>query len=169
MNASGARVAEGTATAPFDASVAGPSAAADLGDMWLTRAVRQGLTVQEVGDALTSGRLSAAGFDRLLLRKALSHRRTLGRFLPKKSERLVRLLRMTARAGGAFGSAAVAHLSCVCPRRRCRAMRRSVSRSGHARSRCSSAGLRTASPFESGMASLSRALCGPAGLGHTRQ
>lgn len=93
-----------------DAFAIGLPAAADVGDMRLISAVRQGLAVQEVDDVLASGRLSAAELDRLALpRKTLNHRRGLGRLSPEQSDRIVRLLRMIGLAEDTFGSAAKAH------------------------------------------------------------
>jgi putative toxin-antitoxin system antitoxin component (TIGR02293 family) len=93
-----------------DTSIAGLPAPADVGDMRLISAVRQGLAVQEVDDVLASGRLSAVELDRLALpRKTLNHRRSLGRLSPEQSDRLVRLLRMIGQAEEVFGNAAKAH------------------------------------------------------------
>lgn len=92
--------------ARFDASGASLSAVADLSDMWLIRAVRQGLAVQEIGVVLASRRLSAARLT--LLGRPFSYRRTLGPFLPEEPNRLARHLRMIACAGGTFGSGAIA-------------------------------------------------------------
>ncbi len=93
-----------------EASITGLPEAADVGDMRLISAVRQGLAVQEVDGVLASGRLSAAELDRLALpRKTLNHRRSLGRLSPEQSDRLVRLLRMIGMAEDTFGAAAKAH------------------------------------------------------------
>ena len=91
-------------------SVASLPAAAEVGDMRLISAVRQGLAVREIDDLLASGRLSAAELDRLALpRKTLNHRRGLGRLSPEQSDRLVRLLRTIGLAEDTFGEPAKAH------------------------------------------------------------
>lgn len=91
-------------------SLASLPAAAEVGDMRLISAVRQGLAVREIDDLLASGRLSAAELDRLALpRKTLNHRRGLGRLSPEQSDRLVRLLRTIGMAEDTFGEPAKAH------------------------------------------------------------
>jgi putative toxin-antitoxin system antitoxin component (TIGR02293 family) len=80
------------------------SAALDLNGPGLVEAVRAGLPVALVDEAIASGRLSAAELDRLALpRKTLAHRRGLGRLSPEQSDRLVRILRVIAEAEATFG------------------------------------------------------------------
>lgn len=69
----------------------------------LIAAIRAGLPVSAVDDALASGRLTAAEIDRLAIpRKTLAHRRAKGRLMPDQSDRLVRILRVVAEAEATF-------------------------------------------------------------------
>lgn len=81
------------------------SAALDLDGPGLVDAVRAGLPVALVDEAIASGRLSVAELDRLALpRKTLAHRRGIGRLSPEQSDRLVRILRIIAEAETVFGA-----------------------------------------------------------------
>lgn len=78
-------------------------------DMALVHAVRRGLGLDAIDDALASGKLSPAELDRLAIpRKTLSHRRSIGRLSADQSDRLLRILRTIAGAERAFGSDAKA-------------------------------------------------------------
>jgi len=69
----------------------------------LIAAIRAGLPVSVVDDALASGRVTAAEIDRLAIpRKTLAHRRAKGRLTPDQSDRLVRILRVVAEAEATF-------------------------------------------------------------------
>ncbi|GGJ37167.1 hypothetical protein GCM10011320_51050 [Neoroseomonas lacus] len=69
----------------------------------LIAAVRAGLPVTAVDDALASGRVTAAELDRLAIpRKTLAHRRAKGRLTPDQSDRLLRVLRIVTEAETAF-------------------------------------------------------------------
>jgi len=69
----------------------------------LIAAIRTGLPVSAVDEALASGRITAAEIDRLAIpRKTLAHRRTKGRLTPDQSDRLVRILRVVAEAEATF-------------------------------------------------------------------
>lgn len=69
----------------------------------LIAAVRAGLPVGAVDDALTSGRITAAELDRLAIpRKTLAHRRAKGRLTPDQSDRLLRILRILNEAEATF-------------------------------------------------------------------
>jgi putative toxin-antitoxin system antitoxin component (TIGR02293 family) len=66
-------------------------------------AIRAGLPVSAVDDALASGRVTAAELDRLAIpRKTLAHRRAKGRLTPDQSDRLVRILRVVEEAETTF-------------------------------------------------------------------
>jgi putative toxin-antitoxin system antitoxin component (TIGR02293 family) len=76
---------------------------------WLTP-VREGLPVGVVDQAVTSGRVTLAEIDRLVLpRKTLDHRRKLGTLTPDQSDRISRLLRVVEEAEAMFGDADKAH------------------------------------------------------------
>ena len=69
----------------------------------LIAAIRAGLPVSAVDDALASGRVTAAEIDRLAIpRKTLAHRRAKGRLTPDQSDRLVRILRIVTEAEATF-------------------------------------------------------------------
>jgi putative toxin-antitoxin system antitoxin component (TIGR02293 family) len=69
----------------------------------LIAAVRAGLPVSAVDDALASGRITAAELDRLAIpRKTLAHRRAKGRLTPDQSDRLLRVLRILTEAEDTF-------------------------------------------------------------------
>jgi putative toxin-antitoxin system antitoxin component (TIGR02293 family) len=69
----------------------------------LVAAIRAGLPVSAVDDALASGRVTAAELDRLAIpRKTLAHRRAKGRLTPDQSDRLVRILRVVEEAEATF-------------------------------------------------------------------
>lgn len=69
----------------------------------LVAAVRAGLPVSAVDEALASGRITAAEIDRLAIpRKTLAHRRAKGRLTPDQSDRLLRLLRILDEAEATF-------------------------------------------------------------------
>ncbi len=73
-------------------------------------AIREGLPLDLVDEALADGRLTAAELDRLALpRKTLAHRRRLGRLTPEQSDRVVRVLRVIEAAEAAFGDRRKAH------------------------------------------------------------
>ncbi len=70
----------------------------------LAASVRVGLPVSLVDEVVAEGLVSAAELDRLAVsRKALAHRRGLGRLSPEQSDRLMRLLRVIAQARDTFG------------------------------------------------------------------
>lgn len=76
----------------------------------MVEAVRNGLPVGVVDDAVTAGRLSPAELDRLAVpRKTLAHRRTLGRLSAEQSDRFARVIRIIAEAEQTFASAEKAH------------------------------------------------------------
>lgn len=76
----------------------------------LVAAVREGLPVDVVDDAVQAGRLSVAELDRLALpRKTLAHRRGLGRLSAEQSDRFVRVLRVIVEAEETFGNSEKAH------------------------------------------------------------
>jgi putative toxin-antitoxin system antitoxin component (TIGR02293 family) len=80
------------------------------GDLGLVHAVRDGLPVAVVDDAVQTGRLSPAELDRLALaRKTLAHRRTLGRLSAEQSDRFVRVLRVILEAEEIFANPEKAH------------------------------------------------------------
>lgn len=69
----------------------------------LIAAVRAGLPVSAVDEALASGRVTAAELDRLAIpRKTLAHRRAKGRLTPDQSDRLLRVLRVVEEAEATF-------------------------------------------------------------------
>ena len=69
----------------------------------LIAAVRAGLPISAVDDALASGRITPAELDRLAIpRKTLAHRRAKGRLTPDQSDRLLRILRILAEAEATF-------------------------------------------------------------------
>ncbi len=69
----------------------------------LIAAIRAGLPVSAVDEALASGRVTAAEIDRLAIpRKTLAHRRAKGRLTPEQSDRLVRILRIVSEAEATF-------------------------------------------------------------------
>lgn len=69
----------------------------------LIAAIRAGLPVSAVDEALASGRVTAAEIDRLAIpRKTLAHRRAKGRLTPEQSDRLVRILRIVTEAEATF-------------------------------------------------------------------
>jgi len=68
-------------------------------------ATRRGLPVSEIEQLLSSGRLTLAEIDQIVLpRKTLSHRRKIGTLTPEQSDRLVRVVRTIAAAEETFGS-----------------------------------------------------------------
>ncbi len=68
-------------------------------------ATRRGLPVSEIEQLLSSGRLTLAEVDQIVLpRKTLSHRRKIGTLTPEQSDRLVRVVRTIAAAEETFGS-----------------------------------------------------------------
>jgi putative toxin-antitoxin system antitoxin component (TIGR02293 family) len=68
-------------------------------------ATRQGVSVDRVERLISSGRLTLAEIDRVVLpRKTLSHRRKIGALTPEQSDRLVRVVRIIAAAEETFGS-----------------------------------------------------------------
>lgn len=70
---------------------------------WMA-AIREGLPLTVVDEALGDGRLTSAELDRLALpRKTLAHRRTLGRLTAEQSDRLARVLRVIEETERAFG------------------------------------------------------------------
>ena len=69
----------------------------------LIAAVRAGLPVSAVDEALASGRVTAAELDRLAIpRKTLAHRRAKGRLTSDQSDRLLRVLRIVTEAETTF-------------------------------------------------------------------
>jgi len=73
----------------------------------LIAAVRSGLPVAAVDEALASGRVTAAELDRLAIpRKTLAHRRSKGRLTPDQSDRLLRILRIVEEAEATFADRA---------------------------------------------------------------
>ena len=73
-------------------------------------ATRRGLPVSAVDALVTTGRLSPAEIDRIVLpRKTLSHRRALGVLTPDQSDRLIRVAQVIAAAEETFGSMDKAH------------------------------------------------------------
>ena len=69
----------------------------------LIAAIRAGLPISAVDEALASGRVTAAEIDRLAIpRKTLAHRRAKGRLTPEQSDRLVRILRIVTEAEATF-------------------------------------------------------------------
>ena len=68
-------------------------------------AIRSGLPLSVVDEALAGGDLTAAELDRLAFpRKTLAHRRVLGSLSPEQSDRLTRILRVIAEAAETFGA-----------------------------------------------------------------
>lgn len=85
--------------------------AVTAGNLGLVHAVREGLPVDVVDDAVQAGRLSPAELDRLALaRKTLAHRRTIGRLSAEQSDRFVRVLRVILEAEETFANREKAHL-----------------------------------------------------------
>ena len=73
--------------------------------MELVRKIRDGLPVDAVQHVVTTGRLSPAEIDRVVIpRKTLSHRRKMGRLTADQSDRLIRAARVIAAAEETFGS-----------------------------------------------------------------
>jgi putative toxin-antitoxin system antitoxin component (TIGR02293 family) len=71
----------------------------------LIRAVRRGFPVQTVEYVISSGRMSLAEIDVLVIpRKTLSHRRKIGTLTSEQSDRLIRSARILAGAEETFGS-----------------------------------------------------------------
>jgi putative toxin-antitoxin system antitoxin component (TIGR02293 family) len=71
----------------------------------LIAAVRSGLTVKAIDHVVSTGRLTLAEIDQIVLpRKTLSHRRKIGTLTPDQSDRLMRTARVIAAAEEAFGS-----------------------------------------------------------------
>jgi putative toxin-antitoxin system antitoxin component (TIGR02293 family) len=71
----------------------------------LARAVRRGLPVLAADHVLTTGRLTAAEMDRVVLpRKTLANRRKAGTLTSEQSDRLIRAARVLAWADDTFGS-----------------------------------------------------------------
>ena len=70
----------------------------------LAQAVRRGLPVSAVEHLLTTGRLTMAEVDKVVLpRKTLANRRKVGTLTAEQSDRLVRVARMLAMAEETFG------------------------------------------------------------------
>lgn len=68
-------------------------------------AVRRGFPVQTVEYIISSGRMSLAEIDLLVIpRKTLSHRRKIGTLTSEQSDRLIRAARVIAEAEETFGS-----------------------------------------------------------------
>ncbi len=68
-------------------------------------ATRRGLGAAKVDELVKCGRVSLAEIDRIVPpRKSLSHRRKIGVLTPEQSDRLIRLVRVTAAAEETFGS-----------------------------------------------------------------
>jgi len=68
-------------------------------------AVRRGFPVQTVEYVISSGRMSLAEIDLLVIpRKTLSHRRKIGTLTSEQSDRLIRAARVIAQAEETFGS-----------------------------------------------------------------
>ncbi len=75
-------------------------------DLALVAAVREGLPVALVDEAVSGGRLTAVELDRLAVpRKTLAHRRRLGRLSPEQSDRFLRVIRTIRAAETTFGDA----------------------------------------------------------------
>lgn len=71
----------------------------------LIRAVRRGFPVQTVEYVISSGRMSLAEIDLVVIpRKTLSHRRKIGTLTSEQSDRLIRAARVLAEAEETFGS-----------------------------------------------------------------
>ncbi|MBW4024329.1 MAG: DUF2384 domain-containing protein [Proteobacteria bacterium] len=71
----------------------------------IVRLVRRGLPAATVEFILSTGRLTLAELDRIVLpRKTLMHRRKLGSLTPEQSDRLVRVARLLAATEETFGS-----------------------------------------------------------------
>lgn len=71
----------------------------------LISAVRRGFPVQTVEHVISSGRMSLAEIDLLVIpRKTLSHRRKIGTLTSEQSDRLIRAARVIAEAEETFGS-----------------------------------------------------------------
>jgi putative toxin-antitoxin system antitoxin component (TIGR02293 family) len=80
------------------------------GDLSQVQAVRAGLPLSVVDEALEAGRLTLAELDRLALpRKTLAHRRGLGRLSAEQSDRISRILRLIEAAEETFASREKAH------------------------------------------------------------
>ncbi|MGO4669802.1 antitoxin Xre/MbcA/ParS toxin-binding domain-containing protein [Bosea sp. 2KB_26] len=71
----------------------------------LISAVRRGFPVQTVEYVISSGRMSLAEIDLVVIpRKTLSHRRKIGTLTSEQSDRLIRAARVLAEAEETFGS-----------------------------------------------------------------
>lgn len=87
--------------------VGGPAAigARSSGSFDLIEAVRRGFPVEAVENVVSSGRMTAAEIDDVVLpRKTLSHRRKIGTLTREQSDRLMRVARVIAEAETTFGS-----------------------------------------------------------------
>ncbi len=68
-------------------------------------ATRRGFPIAGIENLVSSGRLTIAEIDRVILpRKTLSHRRKIGTLTPEQSDRLLRVARIIAAAEDTFGS-----------------------------------------------------------------
>jgi putative toxin-antitoxin system antitoxin component (TIGR02293 family) len=80
------------------------------GDLRQVQAVREGLPLSVVDEALEAGQLTLAELDRLALpRKTLAHRRGLGRLSAEQSDRISRILRIIKAAEETFANREKAH------------------------------------------------------------